>query len=345
MVKDVSQYDPGLVLRDVHELKNNSLRVTSANTSVPVQYSRVELIYNVNNSVTNARFFEGTLAEKRNILFNPDIAGSLNNTYFSLYSENDESLYHIWYNVDGLGTDPSPVGSVGIEVEIQSNDPAQIVKLATEIALRNKEDFRIYELSPISICIENSRKGIATDTSDFGTGFEFLTVQQGQEELLKSIDIPYENNIRYIYNEQEKKFEVEVVGGVTVDVDIDADNGDNIAISRHEEYRNIVDEEDYLDTDLSINNYTQIWTYTATENLRLRALKIKADTLGNFKLIINGITKDYFLTSPTDRNCRFYFLEDEDLLDGQELQIEFLPERLRLTNYNFFFRIEAYVQE
>lgn len=342
--KDLSQYDLGSVLRSAHQFENDALRVTSANTSVPPKYSRVALTYNGSDSVTNAKFFEGSLAEVREITFAADSAGSLNNTYFTLYSENDESLYHVWYNVAGGGTDPAPVNSVGIEVPIETNDSAEIVLLATRLVLENKSDFKVEEIGPIKLKITNSRKGVASNTQDFGTGFTFNTVQQGDERLLKSVDIPFDGNTRYIFNTQEKKFEVESIAALgTVAVEVDAADGDNIAISRHENFRNLTFDEDYIDTDFTTNTYTEVLSYAATEDLKVRAVKAKADTLGTFRIKINGTISDYFKTSNFDRNCRFLFLEDLEVNNGDTISVEFVPERIRLSNYNFFFRIEAYV--
>jgi len=67
--KEFSQYDPGGVLKSAHDDKNQALRVTNANTSIPSKYSRADLTYNAEGSVTNAKFFEGTYAEVRGSLF------------------------------------------------------------------------------------------------------------------------------------------------------------------------------------------------------------------------------------------------------------------------------------
>ena len=74
--KELSQLDPGSVLKNAHEYENSSLRVSNANTSVPPQYSRVELTYNASDSVTNAKFYRGTKAEKRLIKLTGDTCGS-----------------------------------------------------------------------------------------------------------------------------------------------------------------------------------------------------------------------------------------------------------------------------
>jgi hypothetical protein len=214
-----SQLDFGGVLRSAHDDKNKALRITSANTSVPSRYSRVELTYNASGSVTKAKFYLGTLAEERHILFTADVAGSLNNKYFTLYTENDEALYHVWYNVDGGGTDPAPAGSCGIEIPISSNDPDSIVKLATEKCLSLFcDDFKTQQLAPNKLKVTNARMGLATNSVDAGTGFTIVTNQEGEEKLIKSIDIAYDGYSKYVYNNQEKRFEVYPSTDIEVDI-------------------------------------------------------------------------------------------------------------------------------
>jgi hypothetical protein len=215
--KEFSQLDLGGVLRSAHDDKNKALRTTSANTSVPAQYSRVALTYNSDDSVTNAKFYLGELPEVRHVTFTADVAGSLNNTYFTLYSENDESLYHVWYNVSGSGVDPAPPNSCGIEIPIATNDPATIIKLATQRCLEIFcDEFKVQELAPQKLKISNARNGLATNTSDIGTGFTIVTIQEGTEKLLKSVDVPFDGKTKYIYNTQEKRFEAYPIADTTV---------------------------------------------------------------------------------------------------------------------------------
>lgn len=339
--KKQSQLDLGGVLRSAHDDPSQSLRTVNGITEVPSSYSRVELTYNASNSVTRAVFYEGTLAQTTEIVTNADSGGSLNNTYFVLYSENNESKYHVWYNVDNLGTDPAPVGSIGIEIAIAANDSAEIVALATELSLKYIKDFCVQRINK-KLLIENSRNGACTASSDISTGFILTTIQQGTEQLLKVIDIPYDGKTRYLYNTQDKHFVVEGVTGV--EVDIDADSGDDIAISGHQNPRIITATSSFTNLTLSTAAYTQVLSYTATENLRIRICRIKGDTFGAFRLKVNGTERDYFQTSPVQRNCQFEFLEEERLDSGQTLTIEFLPDRLCITNYDFFMRIESYVK-
>jgi hypothetical protein len=337
--KDLSQLDPGGVLKSSHDDLSQSIRTVSGVTEVPSSYSRVNVTYNASGSVTRAVFYEGTQAEVTECLCDADIAGNLNNKYFLLYSENNESTYHVWYNVSAGGTDPAPSGSIGIEIPIETNDASEIVAMATELSLRHISDFVVQRIKN-RLIIENSRKGAANSSVDFNTGFVLTTIENGSERLLKVIDIPYDGTVRYLFNTQEKKFEVESVTGINVE--IDAGDGDNIAISAHEFPRNLVFTATKTKAQLSTSAYTNILTHTATEDLQIRTVRVKADTFGAFKLIINGAVRDYFQTSPFERNCRFEFVEEEGVTTSQDVEIEFLPDRLQIASYDFFMRIEAY---
>jgi hypothetical protein len=342
MRKNLSQFDGMETLRSVHEDKNQTLRVTNGLSSIPPWYSRAELAYNGAGSVTHVDFYGGILHEIREVLCTADLLGSLSGTYFKVYSEYDESTYYVWYNVDNLSVDPSPVSAIGIEVPIQSNDAADVVAFATEQALRPIEDFKVTRTKN-RVRIENTRKGTSSSIADFGTGFTLTTVQEGSEQLIKSVDIPYDGKTKYLFNGQERKFEVVPISSATIDVDISAENGDTIAISRHDNPVRLTSETNYLPGALSTSAYTQIYTYTATYDFRIRMLKVKADTFGSFRIKKNATIEDYSQTSQLLRNAEFEFIEDLDVIIGDIITIEFLPDRIQgLANYNFFFRVEGY---
>lgn len=340
--KKLSRYDLGSVVKSAHQDENQALRVFNANSSVPASYSRVDLTYNAQGSVTTAVFYGGSLPQIRTVEFS-NASAALNNEYWTIFAENNEAEYYIWYNVDGAGVDPAVSGAQGIEVSVNSTDSAAIVLLATQLALKAKCDFHIEKLSETKLKIFNVRNGGADLSVSTTSLIEVDNTQLGGEQLVKRIDIPFDGNARYLYNIQEREFKVESIASLgTVAVEVDAADGDNIAISAHENKRNITVENNYIAANLDVNNYTEILSYTATENLKLRVLKIKADTFGVFRVKVDGTIKDYFLTSPLERNCYFKFLEEEELNNASELTIEFVPERLDLSSYNFFYRIEAY---
>jgi hypothetical protein len=340
--KDLSQLDPGGAIKSAHDDVSQSLRIVNGITSVPSSYSRVELTYNSSGSVTKAVFYEGTLAQKTEIVVEADVAGSLNGTYITVYAENNEATYHIWFNVSNTGVDPAPANSVGIEVPIETNDSAEMVAFAIELVMRQLADFNVVKQGTNQIVIENCKKGAADLTTDSGTGFQITTIVQGSEKLLKALDIPFDGNVRYLFDVQDREFQVESIQDISVEVD--ADDGDNIAISGHQNPRIETFVATFVDTDLDEAAYTEVLSYTATEDLRIRKLNIKADTFGAFRIKVDGVIRDYFQTSPLHRNALFEFLEEEKLNTGQELTIEFVPDRICITNYEFFSRMEAYVK-
>lgn len=340
--KPLSELDFSLALKDAHEAANSSLRITSANSSVPPQYSRSEITYNANGSATLAKFFSADQPEITEVRTSSNELNSLNNTYFNLYVPSNNRQFYVWYNSSGTGVDPAVSGAQGIEIPIQNNDSSDIVAFATERVLSKFVHFNVRRNKNV-LRIQNTQYGITTNSTDNNTGFEITTIQEGSEKLIKSITIPYDGNVRYIFNEQERKFVAESVASLgTINIVSDADTGDNIAISRHQNFVNLTKEADFVDTDLSTSAYTEVFSYTALQDLRFRIAKVKADTFGAFRVKVDGAIQDYYRTSPTDRNCIFNFIEDLDLQESSVLTVEFKPERLRISNYNFFLRLEGY---
>ena len=136
---------------------------------------------------------------------------------------------------------------------------------------------------------------------------------------------------------------INVEGEIEADVIIDAEQGDTIAVRRNTNPFEHVTEFNRTAAQLDTTSYTTVFTYSnSLEQLRIKSVKVNANTFGIFQVKINGQLKDRFRTSPTDRNCQFFFTEEVDLPNGQDLIIEFKPERLRLSDYNFFTRLEGY---
>jgi hypothetical protein len=282
--KELSQYDLGGVLKSAHDDKNDALRVTNANTSVPSKYSRVDLTYNASGSVTNAKFYKGTYAEVREITFVDDVGGSLNNTYFPLYSENDESLYHVWYNVNGAGVDPAPANSQAVEVEINTNEQKEVVALATKLALEKIEDFKVDKCLPYTLRVVNTRKGLATDTVDSGTGFKFVVTLQGAECLIKSVEVPFDGESKYLFNTQEKRFENFPISETTVELtgEVDIKDPNTMVI---------------INTTLALKNTeytialpddTKRYELTIRNNAKINLAFVATETATNYKTIKAG---------------------------------------------------------
>lgn len=205
----LSDLGMGQVLRNSHDMKDGVLKVKNGISDVPSGYTRVDLTYATDGFLSEARFFKGVLNEITELETVADSSGSLNNKYFLLYSAYTQTTYYVWYNVSGGGTDPAVPNAAGVEVAINTDDPAPIVALATRLTLDCIECFKVTPVgvSTNKIKIQNVEKGPATDTVDFNTGFTVTKIQDGTEELLKHIVIP-DSNVKYMFNEYEKKFEV-----------------------------------------------------------------------------------------------------------------------------------------
>ena len=337
--KELSQLDFGGVLKSSHEFDVDSLRTINGISEVPPSYTRAVITYNSSGSATKAVFYKGLTAQISEVVTRGDNSGSLNNTYFVLHTPNNEGLYHVWYNVSGGGTDPALVGSTGIEVAIETNDSATIVALATKICIDAQKEFNA-KVSGNKIRITNKEKGPTTSTTDFNTNFLFLNAQLGTEKILKTIDIPFDGNVKYLFNDQEGRFEVTSAKGEAVDVD--ADTGDTIAISGHENKLQVLDSASFTDVQLSTSTYTEIFSQTATSDFRIRKVGIKVDTVGVVRFKRNGVIQDYFTITELNPNPRFSFIEDLDIANGDTYSVEFLARRLRISNYDFFMRVDGY---
>lgn len=342
----LSDLDNSAVLRDAHSYPDHSIRVRDTISVVKEFFDSFTVTYNVNNLPTQICYYVGLNPHLTTIGARGDVGGDLNNTYFFIYEARSNKLFHVWYNVDSLGVDPAPVNSTGIEVTLNSNDTSALVAYATELTLNLYPTYFTVSRTNSVLKITTVKLGEANSTLDVSTSF-MITNTPGEKELIKKIDIPYIGNNPKWEGQELKSYSFNVFTGkfeknLTVDVDVSAETGDTIAISGHATFRNLVQEATKLDTELSTSVYTQVLTYTATENLKIKAIKIKADTFGAFKLKINGVVRDYIQTSPFERNALFEFWEDEPLNNAQVLTIEFLPDRLLIPSYNFFMRTEAY---
>jgi hypothetical protein len=130
-----SQFDPGGVIKNVHDLHAQALRTLDSLSVVTGYWSHFNVAYDVQNRPTSVSYFRGLSPNKTAVQCSPDVSGSLQNKYFTIFAGYDNQKYHVWFNVDGLGTDPAPVNSIGIEVSIDSNDPAIIVAKAIQLTI------------------------------------------------------------------------------------------------------------------------------------------------------------------------------------------------------------------
>ena len=120
-----------------------------------------------------------------------DGAGSLNNTYWLLYSVATD--YYVWYDVNLAGVDPAITGKTGIKVSIATDATAAQVATATAAAINALSDFLAGAVAAV-VTVTNAATGDVDDAIDGDTGWTnaWVTTQQG-------VDIKYTLNF-YINN-------------------------------------------------------------------------------------------------------------------------------------------------
>jgi len=103
-------------------------------------------------------------------------ATALNNKYFLINKVG--TSYHVWYNVDALGNDPSPGSSIPIEIQVSSSDDADTVAAET----RTKMLLRGFSVTtPVAalITITNPIGGDVVDATAGDSGFTVLVTTDG----------------------------------------------------------------------------------------------------------------------------------------------------------------------
>ena len=227
--QEISQLDPGGVLKNVHDYDGQAFRVRDTVAAVQDYFTHYRVTYNVDDQPTQITYYLGTQPHITQVGTISDVAGSLNSRYFFLYEPVSDQQYYVWYNVSSGGVDPAIPNSIGIEVPISTNDDSTIVALATELAINaDVNGSRFFDARRIngSVKITTKRAGLTTDSIDGNTGF-LIANTPGEEEIVEVVDISYNGDnpiwegqelIGYKYNVFTGKFELLAdIGNVNVD--------------------------------------------------------------------------------------------------------------------------------
>jgi hypothetical protein len=115
-----------------------------------------------------------------------DVAGSLNDTYFtcSLIDANgDQDDYYVWMNINSAGTDPNLPGRTGIEVAAATGATANTVAAAIQAAMDAITGWTA-TVSTDTVTVTNDNVGECQDALDgpaAPTGFTITTTIQGND--------------------------------------------------------------------------------------------------------------------------------------------------------------------
>jgi hypothetical protein len=132
---------------------------------------------------------------------------------------------------------------------------------------------------------------------------------------------------------------IEPDGSLNTNTEVDAADGDNIALSAHP--TQIFSEAS--DT-LTTAAFEQVFTYTSIDNdTKIAAIHCSVSTPARIRILINGVTKYEKWSSPTERNVIFDFKEHRSLVSGQIITVEAKVERLIFNSYDTFVTMEGYI--
>lgn len=128
-------------------------------------------------------------------------------------------------------------------------------------------------------------------------------------------------------------------GSIDSNVEVDAADGDNIAVSAHPDQ--IFDEN--IDT-ITTSAFENIYTYVSSNNrTKIQVVEGYISTPSLVRLKIDGAIKKQFWTSPLERNFKFVFEEHRSLLSGVTLTVEAKVDRLIFSSYDTFTSLEGYL--
>lgn len=159
--------------------QSRSVEITSVTSGMGDNLIAAE----IEKAITSVAPYTSSLNEISRLFTVEDIAGSLNNKYFLLNSENDTTEYYVWYNVNAAGIDPSLAGKTGIAVPLATGATANTVASTTSSTINSNPDFTATNPSGNEVQIVNVNGGKTTDIVDAvlpnNTGFSFEVTQQG----------------------------------------------------------------------------------------------------------------------------------------------------------------------
>jgi hypothetical protein len=183
--------------------------------------------------------------------------------------------------------------------------------------------------TPVDVIEDNQgKKRLAVDASLSASGI------QVQVELDAS-----EDSVRVEDPDTGAHVKVETDGSINANTEVDAADGDNIAISAHP-LQVFAENPDTLTSAV----FEEIFSYTSSDNrTRLMLIECSVSTPSRIRVKLNGTVIRELWTSPLERNVQFKFLEHRPLLNGQVISVEAQVERFIHPSYDTFTSMEGYL--
>lgn len=202
-----------------------------------------------------------------------------------------------------------------------------------------------YTTPPITV---NLSPGWVISEGNLRTALQTTTVAQIDEVHFNGITVDVKLNAArdsVAIKDGVNKLKVNPDGSIDTNVISNATDGNSVAVSKHQNSFYEQAEASKTAVQLDATSFTQLFTYTSTNDLlKLSLIKVVPSTFGTFKLYKNSQVIDYTRNSPTERNAEFRLSEHISLLIGDVIKVEFRPDRIILANYDFFWKLEGYIE-
>jgi hypothetical protein len=184
-----SQYDPGLIVKEVHDFYGQFIRTGDAKSVVPAYFSHFRAVYDGLDRPIEVTYYRGTLAHVTQI--GTSSAVGLGGKYFIIRNNPSDAAFAVWYNLDGLSTAPVVSGATLIEIPIMTGDSAALVAMATELVINSSQplNFKATRYGQ-TVTINTVGMGTVSNSVDVNTGFLIVNTP-GTQEVVGQIFISY----------------------------------------------------------------------------------------------------------------------------------------------------------
>lgn len=115
-----------------------------------------------------------------------DVAGSLNNKYFTFNTAFNRQQYYVWYNIGGLGVDPMVAGRIGVKVSAPTNSSASTIATNTINAIEALNKFVITSTAPSVFTLTSITFGPTAAPTVGTSGFTITNISIGALQVLLS---------------------------------------------------------------------------------------------------------------------------------------------------------------
>ena len=211
--KPNNQYDGMEIWKDVADFDGQNIRVTDSRSVADRYYSHFRASYNSLGKPTSVTYYNGTAPHKTLIGCLSDVSGSLNNKYLTIHDNPSNQKYHIWFNVNGAGTDPAPADSLPIEIPLLTNDTSSIVAVAITLVINSLFSRSFTAQRQVDgVDIASVKYGFVDDSIDFNTGFTIANTR-GSQEVTNQIDITYDGSDPIFEGQLLKGYSYDIYSG------------------------------------------------------------------------------------------------------------------------------------